>query len=119
MLAEEERRRWEEERRYSQYEDSPRTKRAIRDSYSDIEYEKPPAPQKLRQRTDRRVVSGAALEEGQGNRLADFFGKLRGGAGTSASSNEKESDYGPPRPVQRRKKICKHKATTLWGRCLT
>lgn len=105
LLAEEERRRWEEEHRHSQYEDTRRTKRDIRDSYSDIEYEKPQKPQKLRQRTDRRVVSGAALEEGRGNRLAGFFGKLRGG-GSSAPSSEKESEYTPPpRPIPQRKKI--------------
>lgn len=77
------------------------------DSFSDLEYEKPLKPAKPHKRSNKRLVSGAALEEGQGNRLADFFGKLRGGGGSSAPSNEKdESEYGPPQPVRRRKKIC-------------
>lgn len=75
----------------------------IHDDLSSVEFEK---PRKKRDR-DRRVVSGAALEEGQGNRLGNFFGKLRGGGGSSAPSYDKaESDYDPPKPVRRKKKIC-------------
>lgn len=78
------------------------------DSYSDLEYEKPLKPAKSQKRKDRRMVSGAVLEEGQGNRLTNFFGKLRGGGGSSVPTNEKdESEYDPPRPVRKRKKICK------------
>ncbi|KAL2756026.1 glycoside hydrolase family 5 protein [Sodiomyces alcalophilus JCM 7366] len=100
-------------RRYSDYGDSPRRPRRAayrhRQDYSDDEYESPRRRPPRGRTGNQRVVSGAALEEGQGWRLGGFLGRLRGGGGSSAPSYDRgkerdESDYDPPRPVRKKNK---------------
>ncbi|KAM0331603.1 hypothetical protein ACHAQA_003282 [Verticillium albo-atrum] len=104
----EERWRREDEQRQARYEDSPRTKKVVqreREEASDVEYEKPRKQQKVVK--DKRIVSGAALEEGQGWKLGGFFGKLRGGGGSAVPTKElDDSDYDPPvRPARKKRKL--------------
>ncbi|RBQ88608.1 hypothetical protein VDGD_01579 [Verticillium dahliae] len=105
----EERWRLEDERRQARYEDVPRTKRTVRrerrDDFSDVEYEKPRKQKKGAK--DKRIVSGAALEEGQGWKIGGFFGRLRGGGSSAVPTKDlDDSDYDPPvRPVRKKRKL--------------
>lgn len=102
-------------RRYNAYDDSPRRPRRAahrhRGNYSDDDDENPRRRPPRVTKGNQRVVSGAALEEGQGWRLSGFLGRLRGGGGSSVPSYDREkerdeSDYDPPRPVRNKKKKC-------------
>lgn len=93
----------------AEYSDAPRERdpprekprRVHKEDYRDAPYEK---PRKDHKRKKGRLVSGAILEEGRGSR------GLRGGGWASSDSNSIEKEYlvdDPPKPIKKRKKLCR------------
>lgn len=101
------RERRERRARREEYRDSPRErpKRVHREEYQDLPYEKPRREHKNKK---KRVVSGAVMEEGRSRGMRG--GGLRGGGWSSSDNNSIEKEYlvdEPPRPLKKRKKLCR------------